>query len=117
MTDADYMMSAYIDSDIAICGIAPRKILSTVDEHPCFNCDEQRVVRRFSGSGWYEDYFLCSGCGEDNGSGYRPFKRGWRKENIADAEKWLAESVPREDYFRITGELIREEMDWDDEPR
>jgi hypothetical protein len=112
MSDEDYMMSAVIGEGIAICGIAPDAILATVDPEPCFNCKEVTVVRRFSGSGWYEDYFLCSNCGEDNGSGYRPFKRGWRKANIADALEWLKSAVDNEEFRAKTGCLIAAEMDW-----
>lgn len=111
---SDYMMSSINEQGINICGIAPKNLLTTLDGEPCFNCDQVAVVRRFSGSGWYEDDWLCSSCGEDVGSGYRPFRPRWRKENIEKAQEWLAVAIPREEFFKATGDLIEREMDWDD---
>lgn len=107
----DMMMQSIHEGGLSICGIAPRAILSTVDpKYPCFNC-EGRVVRRFSGSGWYEDYLLCVDCGEDNASGYRPFEPGWRKKNMAKAQEWLDVAVDVEEFWKITGELVKMEME------
>jgi hypothetical protein len=113
VTDSEYMTSAHIESGLVICGIPPRKMLSTLTDATCFNCDQKAVFRRFSGSGWYEDYWLCLNCGEDNGSGYRPFRRGWRKDNIRDAEEWSKVAISSAEFHRITTELIREEMGWE----
>lgn len=111
MTDtADLMMSAVIGEGIALCGIAPRVRLTTLTDWECFNCHEKKVVRCFSGSGWYSDDAICAACGEDNQTGYRPFQRAWRKKNIAIAEEWLATALPLDEYYQETGRLIRIEM-------
>lgn len=114
MADDDFRMSAVIGDGITICGIGPKRWLVTTAEHPCWNCGKQSVLRRFSGSGWYEDDYLCAACGEDVGTGYRPFQRAWRKANIERADLWANYLVSREEFFETTGRLIREEMGWDD---
>jgi hypothetical protein len=110
MSDDDYQMSAYLGENIIVCGIAPRNRLTTLDGKPCWNCNEVAVVRRYSGSGWYEDDFLCSACGEDVSSGYRPFQRGWRKKNIERALGWLADAIPYEDFRKKVNSLVDGEM-------
>ena len=111
---SDLMMSAIHAPGFTMCGIAPRTRMTTTADHPCWNCQSARVAQRFSGSGWYEDDFMCADCGEDVGSGYRPFKRAWRKANIAIAEEWLAVAIELDEYRRIRNELTREEMGWDE---
>ena len=109
----DLMMSAVHGEGLNICGVSPRARLTTIDKEPCWNCAGTNVVRRFSGSGWYEDDFLCTTCGENVGTGYRPFERAWRKKNIARAEEWLVTAVPRDEYLAQTLALINKEMGWD----
>jgi len=116
MTDTtDLMMGSLHGPGINICGIAPRVRLSTLDWHPCWHCKALAVVRTFSGSGWYEDGFLCSNCGEDVASGYRPFEPRWRKRNIERALKALETGVTLDEFRERTAALIREEMEWPDE--
>lgn len=111
----EYRMSAVIGNGFSICGIPPAKSLTTIDEEPCDDCKTGRVVRKFSGSGWYEDAFLCVDCGFDVGTGYKPFQRGWRKKNIARAQEWLSDAMGREEFFDTVSKLVAEEMGWDDE--
>lgn len=111
----DYQMTAVIGGGLAICGIAPKRRLVTFATDPCWNC-QGRVLRRFSGSSWYEDDYLCLDCGENVGTGYRPFRRAWRKASMAEAESWLPDFVEREAFFQHTSRMIREEMDGDHEP-
>lgn len=112
---SEYMNSAIIGGGIAICGISPAAILSTIDPEPCDDCETGRVVRKFSGSGWYEDSFLCLDCGFDVGTGYKPFKPRWRDENKKRAAAWLEFTVDHEQFYDKTAELIREEMGWDED--
>lgn len=116
MTDlADYRTSAIIGEGITICGITPKTPLITRCYEECFNCNRIRLhVRRFSGSGWYEDTWLCLTCGE-NMDGYHPFKPGWREANIKTAREWLAIAVPAKEFRRLTRAAIKEEMGWDDD--
>lgn len=115
--DSALLMSAAHGNGITICGIAPSTALTTIDKFECFNCQKAEVVRKFSGSGWYEDSFICRACGEDNGTGYRPFAPAWRKKNIARAEEWATTAIPLEEYFAKTIALIHSEMGWDGEPK
>lgn len=115
MNAAQYRTSAIIGPGFSICGIAPTKRLVTIETEPCWNCQGTHVLRQFSGSGWYEDNYLCPDCGEDVGTGYRPFKRAWRKDNIARATQWRTQTVPRDEFFALTSALIKEEMGWDDD--
>lgn len=110
-----YMASALIGNGLAICGIPPAKRLTTVEDELCDDCNTGRVVRRFSGSGWYEDDFLCVDCGFNVGIGYKPFERGWRKKNQARAEEWLEEAINRDEFFDIVSKLVQEEMRWSDD--
>lgn len=108
---ADYRTTAVVDGGLTICGIAPKRRLATFAKEPCWNCKGTRVLRRFSGSGWYEDHYLCLDCGENVGTGYRPFQRAWRKKNIAEAESWLPDFVEQDLYFEHTSRIIREQME------
>lgn len=111
----EYMTSAIIGNGITICGVPPKKRLVTTGDS-CWNCESVSTVRLFSGSGWYEDQEICLACGDDS-YGNRPFKPRWRVDNIAKAKSWIAEYglLSRDQFFEITGELIREEMDWTDD--
>jgi hypothetical protein len=113
---SEHLNQAVIGGGLTICGLPPRERLVTIDPHPCWNCQGARVLRVFSGSGWYEDHKTCLDCGEDVASGYRPFRPRWRKDNIASAEKWLDQVIPSEDYFRMASAAVREEMQWNEEP-
>lgn len=117
MNTEDYQTTAIIAPGLTICGIPPKKRLVTLDKWPCENCNSTQVVRIFSGSGWYEDDRICRACGE-SGTGYRPFKRAWRAENITRANTWIGDHglIPYEEFQKLTGEIVREEMSWDDEP-
>lgn len=112
MTDSDLLMSSVDLGGVVICGIAPRTELTTLTDWECHNCGEKQIVRRWSGSGWYDDDGLCVACGESV-TGYRPFERAWRKKNIAQAQSWLAVAVPREEYSATTMRLIKAENGWD----
>ena len=110
---ADLTMSSANYGARIICGIAPRVRISTLNWRPCWNCKAIAVVQTFSGSGWYEDDFLCSHCGEncgENSSGYRPFQRGWRKRNITHALALLETGIPLDEYRAQTMALISYEM-------
>lgn len=110
----DHLNDAVIGDGITICGLPPKKSLTTLTDWECFNCHAKQVVRKFSGSGWYEDDSICAACGDNNTTYYRPFRRGWRKENLATAAKWLAEAIPAEEYRALTMAAIKREMGWDD---
>lgn len=110
----EYMSTAEIGNGIAICGTPPAKRLTTVEDELCDDCNTGRVVRRFSGSGWYADDFLCVDCGFDVGTGHKPFEKGWRKKNKTRAEEWLAEAIDREEFFDTVSGLVQEEMGWDE---
>lgn len=112
----DLMMSSAHGNGMHLCGIAPRTRLTTIDTVPCWNCEATNVVRRFSGSGWYEDDFLCATCGEDVGTGYRPFQRAWRKKNLERAAEWLASAIDAAEFTKQTRELVKAEMGWEDDP-
>lgn len=109
-----YRTSAIHTPNLIVCGIAPKNRLVTFDKNPCDNCNGTRVLRIFSGSGWYEDDLTCMDCGE-SGTGYRPFRRGWRNSNIAAAEKWLDQVIPYGLFHQMTSAAIREEMQWETE--
>ena len=113
MSDSDMLMDSLHSGDgsFHMCGIAPRVKLTTVSDWECENCNA-KLVRCFSGSGWYEDDALCAECGESV-TGYRPFRPRWRKENIAKAQEWLALAVPLEEFRATTRRLIDSEMGWD----
>ena len=111
---SDYRMSAIIGGGMTICGIPPRLPLVTYDRESCPMCDTPGVLRKFSGSGWYEDDWLCQTCGEDVGTGYHPFERGWRQKNIARATEWSRHVLTRDEFESITRRLVREEMGWDE---
>jgi len=54
------------------------------------------MVARFSL--WYSYYMTCLRCGEQYGDGEqleRPFRRGWRRENIRAAERLYRQHGPR----------------------
>lgn len=110
----EYLNNAVIGNGLSICGLPPDKALTTVDDEPCDDCGAIRVVRKFSGSGWYEDFLLCANCGFDVGTGYKPFKRGWRDANKKRAESWLETAIDFDTFHSIKMESIREEMGWDD---
>lgn len=117
----DYRTSAIIGGGLTVCGIPPRKRLVTLDKHLCWNCEDNgqdvsRVVRMFSGSGWYEDHLICLDCGEDVSSGYRPFAPAWREKNKRKAQGWIDEHglLDYDEFHERTMEIIREEMDWDE---
>lgn len=113
-TSTDLLNRSSHEGGLNVCGIAPLKRISCISDVPCWNCEEKQVVRLFSGSGWYDDSRLCLACGEDNLSGHRPFERAWRAKNIKRAQEWLADAVPEDQFFALTGAAIRKEMDWSD---
>lgn len=114
MSDADYLNTAYIGEGIAICGIPPKIPLTTRRYLECFNCKRVTLhARKFSGSAWYEDDFICTQCGENENWG-RPFRRGWREERKARARVWIANAVPAEEYRATVRRLIADEMGWDE---
>lgn len=108
----EHLNNSVIGNGIAVCGLPPRVALTTIDSEPCDDCGSNRVVRKFSGSGWYEDYFLCSGCGFDVGTGYKPFKPRWREDNKSRAKVWLESALDFETFHALKMEAIKEEMDW-----
>lgn len=112
----DIQISSISSGSLHICGIAPRVRLTTRQYIDCYNCERKTLgARRFSGSVWYDDDLICTRCGENMTTGYRPFKPAWRKENIAKAKSWIAEAVPRKEFRNMTQAAIKNEMDWSDE--
>lgn len=107
---AEHLSRAVITPGLTICGMPPAVPLVTIDPRPCWNCDGTRVLRRFSGSAYYEDSFTCLDCGEDVGSGYRPFRRAWRKHAIARAELHLAHVIPRDEFMDLVSAAVREQL-------
>lgn len=106
----EHLTRAVITPGLTICGMTPAVRLVTIDARPCWNCHRARVLRRFSGNGFYEDTFTCLDCGEDVGSGYRPFRRAWRKHAIARAEQYLAHVIPRDEFMARASAAIRAQM-------
>ncbi len=112
---ADIRTSAIIGGGVAICGITPKVRLTRRMYFECFNCERVRLVARcFSGSGWYGDSFICTHCGEDLETGYRPFSPRWRQRNIRKARDWITTALPAAEFDRLTREAIKEEMGWDE---
>lgn len=60
----------------------------------CPVCHQRRRVIGRDRGAWYDVLWTCCGCGDSWADGEllpRPFRRGWRKEAIADARRrWLA---------------------------
>ncbi|MGX9349208.1 hypothetical protein [Microbacterium sp. KNMS] len=109
----EYLSRAVFAPGLTVCGMPPKKRLTTKDSAACWNCEGLNVARRFSGSGWYEDDLLCADCGENVASGYRPFKPRWREENKDTARQWLDEAVPPDVFAAHRTAAVNGEMGWD----
>lgn len=107
---SDYLNRSTNSGGLIVCGIAPKNDLTVIVEGKnCFNCEEKTVVRKFSGSVWYEDFYLCWSCGEDVGTGYRPFKRAWRTTNIKNALDWMAVAVDGDQFDSVVKAALEEQ--------
>lgn len=111
MSTSELQSQAIIGNGFAICGLAPRRRLARIHYLHCDHCKRRRRhVRLFSGSGWYEDTYLCLTCGEDWGTGYHPFERGWRKRSTAAAHRYLEYVIPAAEFSRLVWDVVAEEM-------
>jgi hypothetical protein len=88
------MTAATLPNPVPAIVCAPDAFLLRRVGH-CSTCD---AVQRFAGrdQAWCGVTWTCCGCGDMWTDGHRherPFRRGWRKENIATAERLWAEAA------------------------
>lgn len=111
MSTTGLQTQAIIGQGLTICGLAPRRRIARIHYLRCDHCNcTRRHVRLFSGSGWYEDTWLCLTCGENWATGYHPFEPGWRRRALAQAHRYLEYVVTAAEFRELTGAAIDAEM-------
>lgn len=83
---------------VIIC--RPRYLAHHVVTH-CPICERRRRMVR-TWEMWYGDTVYCLTCGErweDGERSERPFRRGWREDNLRHARRLSAEALPKAQFL------------------